>query len=131
MKKRVYAKPVLESETFVPQNYIAACGDTEYGRYKFECNAPAGGAFISHELAGTGFVGNDGVISSSSYRPCNEIHYSPLTDTYARGFIDRNKNKKEDYPDESVYIWVESRGGIPNYHATANINRESWTIVKS
>lgn len=25
--KRAYIKPILESETFVPQNYIAACGD--------------------------------------------------------------------------------------------------------
>lgn len=37
--KRAYSKPILESETFVPQNYIAACGDTEYGNYLFECNA--------------------------------------------------------------------------------------------
>lgn len=41
MKKRVYTKPILESETFVPQSYIAACGDINKV-YKFVCDAGGG-----------------------------------------------------------------------------------------
>lgn len=26
--KKVYSKPILESETFIPQTYIANCGDS-------------------------------------------------------------------------------------------------------
>ena len=34
--KRAYIKPILESETFVPQNYIAACGDINKAEFKLQ-----------------------------------------------------------------------------------------------
>lgn len=47
INKRAYIKPVLESETFVPQNYIAACGDTTV-TWKIKCNVPSGTGFIDN-----------------------------------------------------------------------------------
>ena len=40
--KSVYVKPVMISERFLPNEYVAACGDTEYGKYKFKCDAGGG-----------------------------------------------------------------------------------------
>ena len=38
MTKKVYTKPELKSEAFVPQTHVAACGDSGTV-YKFTCNA--------------------------------------------------------------------------------------------
>lgn len=43
--KRAYIKPILESETFVPQNYIAACNDVTV-TWNIKCNVPYGFGFI-------------------------------------------------------------------------------------
>lgn len=37
--KRTYVRPTMVGERFVANEYVAACGDPEYGKYKFECNA--------------------------------------------------------------------------------------------
>ena len=39
--KQVWSSPKTSFEQFVPQNYIAACGDTEKV-YLITCHAPAG-----------------------------------------------------------------------------------------
>ena len=36
-----YVKPMMESEAFAANEYIAACGDSGV-TYKFECNAGGG-----------------------------------------------------------------------------------------
>ena len=36
--KRAYVRPTMVGERFVANEYVAACGGTEYGKYKFECN---------------------------------------------------------------------------------------------
>ena len=41
MTKKVYTKPELKSEAFVPQTHVAACGDSGTV-YKFTCDAPKG-----------------------------------------------------------------------------------------
>ena len=41
MKMR-WEEPRILAEKFMPNEYVAACGDTEYGNYLFECDAPAG-----------------------------------------------------------------------------------------
>ena len=37
--KRAYVRPTMVGERFVANEYVAACGDTEYGKYKFTCDA--------------------------------------------------------------------------------------------
>ena len=36
--KRAYVRPTMVGERFVANEYVAACGDTEYGKYKFTCH---------------------------------------------------------------------------------------------
>ena len=40
--KRTYVRPTMVGERFVANEYVAACGDTEYGKYKFICDAGGG-----------------------------------------------------------------------------------------
>ena len=42
MEKRNYVKPLLNSEEFVPQTYVAACVAGGYTQYSFICNAGKG-----------------------------------------------------------------------------------------
>ena len=121
--KKMYIKPVLESETFVPQNYIAACGDTEYGKYLFTCDAP-GGRLYYYDRGRAEYIGN--------YTPCSEQHQANMASEFPDGFIDYNRNGRED-PGEAVIVWIERGwwGSIANAHATTNLDRESWETVKS
>lgn len=122
--KRMYIKPVLESETFVPQNYIAACGDPEYGKYLFTCDAPGGSLYYYNNRGQAKYIGN--------YTPCSEKHQASMASEFPDGFIDYNKNGRED-SGEAVVVWIERGwwGSIANAHATTNLDRESWETVKS
>lgn len=121
--KRIYIKPVLESETFVPQNYIAACGDTEYGKYLFTCDAPEGRLYYYNSWGQADYIG--------SYTPCNKKHEAEKSSEFPKGFIDYNRNGRED-EGEAVIVWIERRWGyISNAHATTNLNQDSWETVKS
>lgn len=122
--KRIYIKPVLESETFVPQNYIAACGDTEYGKYLFTCDAPGGGLYYYNNRGRAQYIG--------SYTPCNKKHEADKSSEFPKGFIDYNRNGRED-AGEAVIVWIERGwwGNIANVHATTNLDQDSWQTVKS
>lgn len=122
--KRMYIKPVLESETFVPQNYIAACGDTEYGKYLFTCDAPGGRLYYYNSWGQADYIG--------SYTPCNKKHEAEKSSEFPKGFIDYNRNGRED-EGEAVIVCIERGwlGSIRNAHATTNLNQDSWETVKS
>lgn len=125
LNKRMYIKPVLESETFVPQNYIAACGDPEGSKYLFECNAPSGKLYYYNRWGNAEELGD--------YHPCYRTHEAPKSDEFPYGFIDYNKNEKED-KGESVRVWLNKGpwGIIYNAHATNKLNQEDWgTTAKS
>ena len=83
MEKRVYAKPVLESETFVPQNYIAACGDSGT-IYKFKCNAGSKwkkyNVYLSNGIpyATSGKDYGGCKTDYYSYSPCNDEHWDTI-----------------------------------------------------
>lgn len=123
-KKKMYVKPVLESETFVPQNYIAACGDTEYGKYLFTCDAPGGDLYYYNNRGRAQYIG--------SYTPCSQKHEADKKSEFPYGFIDYNRNRRED-EGEAVIVWIERGlfGSISNAHATTNLDRDSWQTVKS
>ena len=126
--KKAYVKPSMESEMFVPHAYIAACGDTEYGNYLFECNAPGGILYYYR----TNWWGDKEAKYIGSYTPCQRKHEASLADEFPDGFIDYNRNGRED-SGEKVIVWIERGplGGIRNAHATTNLDRDSWETDKS
>ena len=123
-----YVKPMMESEVFAANEYIAACGDTEYGNYLFECDAPAGRLYYYT----TNWWGEEKAEYIGSYTPCNRKHEASTESEFPDGFVDYNRNGRED-EGEAVIVWIERRpwGGIRNAHATTNLDRDSWEVLKS
>ena len=133
--KRAYIKPVLESETFVPQNYIAACGDTEYGNYLFECNA--GDLHLSRYpyevFTGTPKTDWQGNLKPNywnylgDYHACGKKHEAPTTSSFIDGYMDDTRTPEFD--NIKVIIWRGKNND--DIHCTTNLDRNSWEIAKS
>lgn len=131
--KKVYIKPVLESETFIPQNYIAACGD-ENKVYLFKCDATGGRmGYVFQETNGkeglqVDLWGGDKLLTSvlGGYHACNATHEAPTTDEFLKGYYITSKDGIDAEP---VIIW---RGpGNDNVHCTKNLKIDSWPTAKS
>lgn len=125
--KKVYEAPVVHLEQFVANEYIAACGDTEYGVYKFECD---GGGGVYGGLYDLDW--NRISRSWNSYHACGETHDATTQDEFIRGYFDPDWNHKNGNEIE-VYIWLETdrRGHVIDKHATEDLDREHWTVDKS
>lgn len=121
---REYVKPTMEGELFAANEYIAACGDMEYGKYLFNCDAPRGILYYYDQRGKAHGLGG--------YHPCNEKHAADFSDEFPDGFVDYNENKRED-EGEAVIVWLERGflGNIRDYHATKNLDRESWEELAS
>ena len=67
-----------------------------------------------------------------SYSPCSKKHEASFESEFPDGFVDYNRNGKED-EGEAVIVWIERGpwGGIRNAHATTNLDRDSWETAKS
>lgn len=142
LNKRMYIKPVLESETFVPQNYIAACGDLNKV-YKFKCDA-GGGVSGSVYLETNGKEGLQtgwgGDRYLSGYHACGSTHEAKSTDAFLNGYY---------VTTDKVWVpggwfgghWEEKKVTTPvivwrgpdndNTHCTENLNMDSWETAKS
>ena len=132
MAKMNWTRPVTEVQQFAANEYVAACGDTEYGAYVFECDADLKGsmAYFKDLFSWNGVT----IWKIGSYSPCGKTHVVPKDNVFANGFIDANGNGAMDNGEE-VIIWLEPGiFGTPffgNGHATKNLDRESWEVVKS
>lgn len=127
--KRAYIKPVLESETFVPQCYCNNCGD--HGTvYKFTCDAPKGNLyyFKNYPAGGSQPINGSKGTYISSYHPCGEYHEAEAQTGFYWGYVDYDKDRKMD-ADETVIVWRGNNG--KNGHATKNLDMDNWEIVKS
>ena len=135
--KKAYVKPSMESEAFVPNTYVAACGDTEYGYYLFECNAGIKG----HEYAIKNAAGRPVTLGGMYmdgrnyyFHPCGETHRAPTNGEFITGYhIDDMSTRYDD--NIQVTVWVESSGWGPwaehDVHCTTKLNQESWETAKS
>lgn len=136
MKKRVYAKPVLESETFVPQNYIAACGDTNY-EYIFHCNADGGFTGTVYYDDGDGqfdpsipLIHQGDKLMGSGYHACNATHKTEDGDEFIRGWYITGKEAIEGGKlVQAVIIWRGVEG--TNIHCTTVLDKSEWETAKS
>lgn len=130
--KRAYVRPTMVGERFVANEYVAACGDTEYGKYKFTCDA---GGDVSGDVyresngkagfqKGHGLFGNGGDEWLGGYHACGTTHEASTTDDFLNGYYIPDSGKVE-----NVIIWRGKRGN--NIHCTTNLNRDSWETTKS
>lgn len=136
MKMR-WEEPRILAEKFMPNEYVAACGDTEYGNYLFKCDAPAGTLYYYPQSDGKidgQYSGWGSAERMGSYTPCSATHEAPTTGDFYDGFVDRNRNGRQD-SGEGVIVWRNREWGILgwrwNGHATTNLDMESWTKDRS
>lgn len=130
--KRAYVRPTMVGERFVANEYVAACGDTEYGKYKFTCDAGGG---VSGDVyresngkpgfqKGYGLLGKGGDELLGGYHACGTTHEANTTDDFQNGYYIPYGGDAVD-----VIIWRGKRGD--NIHCTTNLNRDSWETTKS
>ena len=135
--KEMWTEPRIEVQKFAANEYVAACGDIEHGNYMFECDAAAGTLYYYPNSDGK----IDGVYEGwgkaermGSYTPCGQTHEAPTTDDFYDGFVDRNRNGRQD-EGEGVIVWRNREWSILgwrwNGHATKNLDMESWTKDRS
>lgn len=125
--KRAYVRPTMVGERFVANEYVAACGDTEYGKYKFTCDAGGGvsGDVYRESNGKPGFQkGYGGDKWLGGYHACGTTHEASTTDNFLDGYYIPDSGKVE-----NVIIWRGKRGN--NIHCTTNGNRDSWETTKS
>lgn len=128
LNKRMYIKPVLESETFVPQNYIAACGDLNKV-YKFKCDAGGGrSGSVYLETNGKPGLQKNSDTYLSGYHACGTTHEAKTTDDFLDGYYVTRRlfGGTKTTP---VIVW---RGpNNDNTHCTENLDMNSWETEKS
>lgn len=131
-----YKKPVLNVERFTPNEFVAACGDSGVN-YLFKCDAPAGTLYYYPKSDGNidgKYEGWGDADRMGSYTPCGATHKAPTTGDFYDGFVDRNRNGRQD-SGEGVIVWRNREWGIfgPywNGHATKNLDMDSWETDKS
>ncbi len=135
--KKNYVRPTMVGEIFVADEFVAACGDPEYGMYKFKCDAGGGvSGGVWYETNGTpglqtgwGVANPDKRISTttSSFHACKIEHEASTTAAYRDGYyLPSGKDTKDAV---AVVIWRGPDNN--NVHCTTNLNRDSWEIAKS
>lgn len=124
--KRAYVRPLMECETFVANEYVAACGDSGTV-YKFKCDAGGGrSGHVYLETNGRPGLQTEGPNSDrylSSYHACGTTHEAESTDDFLDGYYVANGNVT------SVIVWRGPRNN--NTHCTANLDMNTWETAKS
>lgn len=132
MKKK-WIEPQILVQKFVPNEYVAACGDSGVV-YKFDCNAGR----KDHRYAvkdGNGNVARiaglymDGGQSwgGNYYHPCGEKHEAESDSGFLTGYhIDDMSTREDD--NIPVIIWTENNTDV---HCTTNLDMSKWETAKS
>ena len=128
--KKIYESPKAYVEMFTPNEYVAACGDS--GKvYKFTCDAREGTLYYYPNSDGAidgNYTGSGEATRLGSYHPCDATHDASSTSGFYDGFVDYNRNKRND-SGEGVIVWRGESGR--NGHATKNLDMDSWETAKS
>ena len=137
MKKRVWENPLTMVQQFVPNEYVAACGDTN-NEYIFKCDAMGGitgTVFYSDgddkfEPVLTGILGGDRIMGSGYYA-CGEEHVTQTGDEFIEGWYVTGWDAITGQGDiaKKVIIWRGPDGN--NIHCTTNLDKNSWETAKS
>lgn len=127
MKQQVWSSPKTTFEEFVPQNYIAACGD-ENKLYKFECNSWPGFLYYYPDSDGDidgDYTGDGEAVNIGIFTPCDASHEAEAIEgTFYDGYIIGITGNKR-----NVIVWRGEDG--TNGHATADLDMDSWETAKS
>ena len=135
-----YVKPMMESEVFAANEYIAACGDSGVV-YKFKCDAGDGVyGSVYQETNGIPGLQTSGrntdrriatydysfLWGESGYHACGTTHEAESNSGFYDGYYCARGNTKNPV---SVIIWRGEHNN--NVHCTTNLNQDSWDTAKS
>lgn len=129
--KKHYVKPMMLGEEFLANEFVSACGDTEYGVYEFTCTAgdgKDGGLYIRKTSIFGGTYWDMVSTTSKSYHACNDKHETSVWDDYKEGIFDSDTNH-ENGNEIPCLIWYH--GGRYMGHASTGLTREEWEVLKS
>ena len=128
--KRKYERPWMVGEEFSPNEFIAACGDSNTV-YKFKCDAGGGvPGYVYLETNGqeglqTGRGGDKGL---SGYKACGTTHEAQTTDDFLDGYY-VTESRKEGTVITPVIVWRGPKND--NTHCTENLDMSTWETTKS
>ena len=114
MEKKVWENPLTMVQQFVPNEYVAACGD---GDDKFEPVL-------------TGILGGDRYMGTG-YHACGEKHVTQTGDEFIEGWYVTGWDAVTGQGDiaKKVIIWRGPDGN--NIHCTTNLDKNTWETAKS
>ncbi len=127
--KKTWEEPKILVQKFIPNEYVAACGDSGVV-YNFECNAgDKNGRYAVRDSNGkvATISGRkmDGWLSY--YHPCGETHKANASDEFLTGYHLDDPWTDED-ENIAVVIWTENGH---NVHCTTQLDMNKWTTAKS
>lgn len=134
MKQQVWSSPKTVFEQFVPQNYIAACGDSGTV-YKFTCDAGGGTSgtvyLETNGIAGLQKSGTNRDTSLGGYHACNIYHEAESSDGFLDGYFVYGELEGWDYTEKTMQVIVWRGENNDNVHCTAELDKTKWETAKS
>ena len=131
--KKAYVKPSMESEMFLPAEYIAACGDVNV-TWSINCNVPTGFGFIDKngskeydrgdtKLTSDGVYGchvwHEGVTLPEGQEPEANAMWQPQRWTLFGGY-------KDDGPAFPVFYWNDGGGSSQTHNHFSIASEQGW-----
>ena len=131
--KKTWEEPRILVQKFMPNEYVAACGDSGVV-YNFECNAgePDGRYAVKDAYGNVAEISGmymDGGMSwwGSYYHPCGETHKAESDSGFLTGYhLDDPSTRKDE--NIKVIIWTDHDTDV---HCTTKLNMNEWTTAKS
>ena len=87
--RQVYESPKMFVQEFVPNEYVAACGDVNK-IYRFVCNAGTYDTLLGYDVYTNGEDGKPGTwddVYLGGYTPCDATHDASTTDEFIEGYM--------------------------------------------
>lgn len=132
---KTYKKPVMNVEHFVPNEFVAACGDSGTV-YKFQCDAGELGltwSYVYQETnnkPGLQTTGRNRDTLLGIYHACGTTHEAESNSGFHEGYmVDIDTIWDHDSTPVDVIIWRGEDGH--NIHCTTNLDMKTWETAKS
>ena len=124
--KKAFDMPKIVVEQFVPNEYVAACGDQNLV-YKFKCDATAYTGIVYQDSNMNGQLDWAEITNplAVTYHACGEEHEAPVKDDFVNGWLVATGDGSLVTP---VIIWT---AGGTNVHCTVQLDKDSWETSKS
>ena len=123
--KKEYMRPVMVSEKFVANEYVAACGDSGTVYY-FECNAGDKDLNDYPYEVYVDYSGYDNYFYRNTYHACGITHTAESNSGFYNGYMDDKRTTGNDRI--PVIVWTEYGRDT---HCPTNLDMSKWETQKS